>query len=294
MLTSIRKKVLRVRTILLILQQKEVRRPVSSTTLMCCTRTMSIRASTGTLVPSVQNQTIIDRKPSSMYTQAWDVSYATNKGQWRGTSHYTIDQSYISSNLTYNGDVSCPSDVPYLSVNGADFCASYINYQPPVSTVVVTSTPALSIVTSTSTSFTTTVAYATEVQTSVSSTTVTIPPANVKRAVPTPVSLSTWSPSRISKACSAVATWSVTTSTTTIAATPYSTFVTVGVQTQTSTSFTTTTTAVVSTATVQPVNVIQRPGFEGGTGSDYYQLLPGGRWQIINDPSQAHSGNNYL
>ncbi|CAD0115023.1 unnamed protein product [Aureobasidium uvarum] len=212
----------------------------------------------------------------SMYTQAWDASYATNKGQWR--------------------DVSCPSDVPYLSANGADFCSSYINYQPPVSTSIIVSTPALSVVTSTSTSITTTVSYATEVQTSVASTTtLIIPPANKKRAMSTPVSISTWSPSRISKACSAVATGSTTTSTTATAATPYSTLVTIGVQTQTSTSSTTTTTVVVSTATVQPVNIVKRPGFEGGTGSESWQLLPNpGGWQIINDPSQAHSGNNYL
>lgn len=38
-----------------------------------------------------------------MYTAAWDVKYATNVGQWRGEDHYTIQDSYIATNLTSNG-----------------------------------------------------------------------------------------------------------------------------------------------------------------------------------------------
>jgi hypothetical protein len=53
---------------------------------------------------------------NSLYTQAWDASKATNKGQYRGNDHYTISQSTIALNATSNGDVSCPSDVPYLKM----------------------------------------------------------------------------------------------------------------------------------------------------------------------------------
>ncbi|KEQ68039.1 hypothetical protein M436DRAFT_19437, partial [Aureobasidium namibiae CBS 147.97] len=151
----------------------------------------------------------------SLYTQAWDLSYATNNGQWRGPDHYTIDMSYISSNTTNSGDVSCPSDVSYLSTAGAAFCSAYIRYQPPVSTVVSVTTPATSVFTSV---------------VDISSTTTTVTSKlNAKRdgtVLATPASISTWSPSRISKACSAVATGSTTTSTITTASTPYSTFVT--------------------------------------------------------------------
>ncbi|TIA51410.1 hypothetical protein D6C77_08866 [Aureobasidium pullulans] len=47
----------------------------------------------------------------TLYTQAWSTTYATNKGQWRGTDHYTIGKSYIASNATDAGLVSCPGDV---------------------------------------------------------------------------------------------------------------------------------------------------------------------------------------
>ncbi|KAI5199443.1 hypothetical protein E4T39_06261 [Aureobasidium subglaciale] len=43
----------------------------------------------------------------TLYTQAWDTTYATNKGQWRGTSHYTIGRSFTASNATDPGLVSC-------------------------------------------------------------------------------------------------------------------------------------------------------------------------------------------
>lgn len=37
----------------------------------------------------------------SMYTDAWNATYATNVGQWRGTDHYTISQSFIYTNSAY-------------------------------------------------------------------------------------------------------------------------------------------------------------------------------------------------
>ncbi|KAH0282035.1 hypothetical protein KCU62_g9954, partial [Aureobasidium sp. EXF-3399] len=228
---------------------------------------------------------------------SWDLSYATNNGQWRGPDHYTIDMSYISSNTTNSGDVSCPSDVSYLSTAGAAFCSAYIRYQPPVSTVVSVTTPATSVFTSVVTSFTITTTYGTEVDISSTTTTVTSK-LNAKRdgtVLATPASISTWSPSRISKACSAVATGSTTTSTITTASTPYSTFVTTQPATTISTFSTTTTTTAIATTTVAPVNLIKRGGFEGGTSDQSWQLLPrNGGWRIYDDPCNAHSGDYYL
>jgi hypothetical protein len=85
---------------------------------------------------------------SSLYTQAWDASHATNVGQWRGKAHYTIQQNTAAASSTDTGDVSCPLDVAYLSANGAAFCSAYISYIPSVSTVVTIPTPPASFVTS--------------------------------------------------------------------------------------------------------------------------------------------------
>ncbi|KAG7004913.1 hypothetical protein G7Y79_00022g051340 [Physcia stellaris] len=39
----------------------------------------------------------------ALYTQTWNVTYATNTGQYRGSDHYTIQHSYIASNATNPG-----------------------------------------------------------------------------------------------------------------------------------------------------------------------------------------------
>jgi len=216
---------------------------------------------------------------SSLYTQAWDASYATNVGQWRGKAHYTIQQNAAAANSTDNGDVSCPSDIAYLSANGAAFCSAYLSYNPSVSTVVTTTTPATSVVTSVETDYSVETAYSTFYSTSIALTTTTVL-GKKKRALQTPASASTWSPSRLSKACSAVATGSTTTTATQTAATPLSTFLTT--QKLTSTTTIPTTVATVSTSTLTTVlapkatslgpNLLNNPGFEqdlGGT-TDWY------------------------
>ncbi|KAI5271575.1 hypothetical protein E4T47_05074 [Aureobasidium subglaciale] len=53
----------------------------------------------------------------TLYTQAWDTTYATNKGQWRGTAHYTIGRSFIASNATDSGLVSCSSSTSSSSTS---------------------------------------------------------------------------------------------------------------------------------------------------------------------------------
>ncbi|KAF1834143.1 hypothetical protein BDW02DRAFT_598499 [Decorospora gaudefroyi] len=45
-----------------------------------------------------------DQQVCALYTQAWDASYATNEGQWRGDDHYTITGSYAFTNTTHDSD----------------------------------------------------------------------------------------------------------------------------------------------------------------------------------------------
>jgi hypothetical protein len=208
---------------------------------------------------------------SSLYTQAWDASYATNVGQWRGKAHYTIQQNAAAANSTDTGDVSCPSDVAYLSANGAAFCSAYISYIPLVSTVVTVATPATSFVTSIHTVSVTRVIQSRTVTTN-------------KRDLQTPASVSTWSPPRLSRACSVVATGSTTTTIIQTAATPLSTFITTQRETSTTTTSTTILRLTTSTvATVMPAptdtslgpNLLLNPSFEQGVG---YGLNGYGWW----------------
>ncbi|KEQ92848.1 hypothetical protein AUEXF2481DRAFT_362462 [Aureobasidium subglaciale EXF-2481] len=74
----------------------------------------------------------------TLYTQAWDTTYATNKGQWRGTAHYTIGRSYIASNVTDDGVVVCSSNVPSSTSSSASSTAS------PSSTILTSSSSSAS------------------------------------------------------------------------------------------------------------------------------------------------------
>ena len=239
---------------------------------------------------------------SSMYTQAWDASYAKNDGQWRGSVHYTMGLSYIASNTTQSGDVSCPSDVPYLSQNGAAFCTAFIDYVPPTSTVsTVTITPAVSVLISTQSSFVTNTAYSTSLTTDIQTATVT---RNMKRDVQTPASLSTWSPSRISAACSSVATGTETVTATETAATPLSTTFTTQMITQTQTVPTTVVIKSTTTKSVDPVatpikglNIVQNPSFENGQNNWRVDYPNGFDWNsnayVWTYEGAAQTGSSY-
>ena len=239
---------------------------------------------------------------SSMYTQAWDASYAKNDGQWRGSVHYTMGLSYIASNATQSGDVSCPSDVPFLSQNGAAFCTAFIDYVPPTSTVsTVTVTPAVSVLVSTQSSFVTNTAYSTQLTTDIQTATVT---RNMKRDVQTPASLSTWSPSRISAACSSVATGTETVTATETAATPLSTTFTTQVITQTQTVPTTVVIKSTTTKSVDPVatpikglNIVQNPSFENSQNNWRVDYPNGFNWNsnayVFTYAGAAQSGSSY-
>ncbi|KAH0399926.1 hypothetical protein KCU89_g5708, partial [Aureobasidium melanogenum] len=238
----------------------------------------------------------------AMYTQAWDASYAKNDGQWRGSVHYTMGLSYIASNATQSGDVSCPSDVPYLSENGAGFCTAFIDYTPPTSTVsTVTVTPAVSVLTSTQSDFVTNIIYSTQLTTDVQTATVT---RNMKRDVQTPASLSTWSPSRISAACSSVATGTETVTATKTAVTPLSTTFTTQIITQTQIISTTIVIKSTTTKSVDPVatpikglNIVQNPSFENG--QNYWSVQYPNGWSFASNgyaatyAGAAQSGSSY-
>jgi hypothetical protein len=43
----------------------------------------------------------------SLYSEAWNTTYATNVGQYRGSDLYTIQDSYSAYNKTNDGTVSC-------------------------------------------------------------------------------------------------------------------------------------------------------------------------------------------
>ncbi|KAJ9629704.1 hypothetical protein H2203_002085 [Taxawa tesnikishii (nom. ined.)] len=206
----------------------------------------------------------------SMYTQAWNSTYATNTGQYRGSDKYTISYSFSYYNSTDAGSPVCGSNdkaaLSYLSTSGGDFCTAYNSYSAPTSTVsatitpgvstavqtafvTVTSTPSVQYVTSKYTVLSTVIpdadtVSATETQYSTATvvTTTTVTPApNAKRgetvdpeysiavetvhfsvskpppskvyrraASTTPAVLSGWPASKISSACSRIATGSVT------------------------------------------------------------------------------------
>jgi hypothetical protein len=217
----------------------------------------------------------------SMYSQHWNSSYATNKGRYRGSDHYTIQYSFAFADNSEDGVPVCPSDLTYLKSSGQEFCTSFIGYSQPsatASTTVIattTSTPSLQVttVTRTSTAYTTNTAVITahagqfgrrhirradngaEVKTDVivdpykiavvavntlsHENDASIPKLNDtmaaklsvirKRAIATPASITAWPTSKISAACSLIATGTATTTATTTttvtitADTPFST-----------------------------------------------------------------------
>lgn len=120
---------------------------------------------------------------------------------------YTISSSYASFNETSPGYPVCPSDITYLKSAGAEFCTSFNHYVAPHTASGVVGT-----VSSTSTVHTTVVGITTPpavTQTVLS--TVTGPYTFCKRTVvPTPASITAWQSSRISEACSQVATGTIT------------------------------------------------------------------------------------
>ncbi|KAI7201815.1 hypothetical protein KC324_g2027 [Hortaea werneckii] len=101
----------------------------------------------------------------AMYSESWPASYATNKGQYRGSDQFTIQYSFAYSNSADPG-ASCKDcgvhqasrDISYSSLQ--PYCSSLLGYTIPVATATVTATQTPSIITTTTTttSLTTTTA----------------------------------------------------------------------------------------------------------------------------------------
>ncbi|KAL9593716.1 MAG: hypothetical protein Q9219_007419 [cf. Caloplaca sp. 3 TL-2023] len=70
----------------------------------------------------------------TMYNQTWDAKYATNKGQTRGGDRYTIQYSYIASNVTYPGQCQ----------QAAAPAPPATTLTPPTSTMAATTDPSTS------------------------------------------------------------------------------------------------------------------------------------------------------
>lgn len=159
--------------------------------------------------------------------------------------------------------------------------------------------------TSVETGYTTEVDYITSYSTDVSVVTATAT-AMQKRALQTPASASTWSPSRLSKACSAVATGLTTTTSTQTAATPLSTLITIQQETA---AFTVSTTVIISststttllsepTTTLLGSNLVVNPSFEQGASQSSgsapaaWTASNSNAWRVVN-PAAAHDGSAY-
>ncbi|OBT98900.1 hypothetical protein VE01_02394 [Pseudogymnoascus verrucosus] len=193
----------------------------------------------------------------AMYTQPWDLSYATNNGQWNGDDHYTVTYGFSYSNDASPGLPVCPSDIDYLQSVGGDFCTSYNEYSAPTATSTVFDT-----------TYTTTVVVATAQETSTvvvhTTTTATITAAAykrdvvAKRAIATPASISNWEAASISSACSQVATGTITTAATNTVTIPSTT-----TSSTTQLNLVSTTTAVTAIVTV-PAVVNCPSGFTSG------------------------------
>ncbi|THV78875.1 hypothetical protein D6D29_07325 [Aureobasidium pullulans] len=188
----------------------------------------------------------------SMYTEQWSSTYATNTGQNRGSDKYTMSFSFMYGNTTDDGTPACAS-------TDSAFCSAYINYIPPVSTIVSSFTPAPTTVTSTqvnvvtSTIYTATITAAAghaarvrrdgngtetgldysisiieSIDPSYTNKPVDIPQTAsstglARRALATPAKFANWPASRISASCSIIATGRATTTVVSTASAPQTT-----------------------------------------------------------------------
>lgn len=90
----------------------------------------------------------------AMYSESWPASYATNKGQYRGSDQFTIQYSFAYSNSADPG-APCKDcavhqasrDISYSSLQ--PYCSSLLGYTIPVATATVTATQTPSTITTT-------------------------------------------------------------------------------------------------------------------------------------------------
>ncbi|KAI5242789.1 hypothetical protein E4T43_04582 [Aureobasidium subglaciale] len=100
------------------------------------------------------NNTVAQGQYCTLYTEAWESSYATNSGQTRGNDKYTVSMSYTYTNISSqapshvvgykDGAIhQALTDMRYfpdqLKSTFIPFCSSVLSYTPIVATVTVTS-----------------------------------------------------------------------------------------------------------------------------------------------------------
>ncbi|KAF1985364.1 hypothetical protein K402DRAFT_455027 [Aulographum hederae CBS 113979] len=151
----------------------------------------------------------------ALYTEPWDATYATNKGQSRGKDLYTISYSFSFFNTTEPNCPLCPGDVDFAKANAQDFCTSYLSYEPSTVSKTITVTPsATAAITVTQvTVVTSTLEASPSVFSSASNSTLPAVRAVKERAVApasTPERMLFWCASHLSYVCSAVDTGAVT------------------------------------------------------------------------------------
>jgi len=126
----------------------------------------------------------------AMYAESWGPSYATNKGQYRGSDQYLIQYSFGYSNSTNAGSPNpqaavyqARNDILWPANSAQGFCSSLLGYTTPV--VTVTSATTTTPVSVTLQTVTITSVGETVTATSVITTSITVTP-NAKRDISDP------------------------------------------------------------------------------------------------------------
>ncbi|KAH0380250.1 glycoside hydrolase, partial [Aureobasidium melanogenum] len=149
----------------------------------------------------------------ALYTEAWDPSYATNKGQYRGNDHYMIEYSYTFTNTSNpginpkQGDTNGAVHQASIDINYATlqpFCSAALGYSALVATVSPST-----VVTPMATS---TVLATTTITAGIAKRTAA---TDVSASLSTPAVLTKYPVSVLSSACSMVVTQATSTSTST-------------------------------------------------------------------------------
>ncbi|KAI5247112.1 hypothetical protein E4T42_06060 [Aureobasidium subglaciale] len=114
-----------------------------------------ICASFNTYMLYLNNASTPQGQYCTLYTEVWDASYATNKGQYRGSDHYFMSYSFTFKNSTSvapapdKGDVTgaifqARQDMTYypsqLTSTYGPYCSSLLGYSAAVVTVTPTTT----------------------------------------------------------------------------------------------------------------------------------------------------------
>ncbi|CAD0087479.1 unnamed protein product [Aureobasidium mustum] len=267
-----------------------------------------ICASFNTYMLYLNNASTPQGQYCTLYTEVWNSSYATNKGQYRGSDHYFVAYSFTFKNSTSvapapgQGDVQgaiyqARQDMTYypsqLTSTFEPYCSSLLAYSTAVTTVTPTSTitpiaTATAVVTQTADAQKVKRDGVENVPTSILLPWFVVSAAAVsldKRATPTPAVLTKYPVAVQSGACSLIATQPTGVSTVTAAV------VTITAAQQTSTS-TSTTIVAAATAAAPSAGLIQVQNSSSPYNNLYAlfvapTITPGTPLKLTSDISQA-------